>query len=156
MNTPAKPENPLPPNEGSAMPSTHDALKEYITAALSIAIVGFTLYVMWQMFGGGSEIAEGKWKQQSTILQLAIALAGTVTGYYYGRIPAERAASAAQQSAAKSNALAEMAAANESRIRNQVADLRRQVATPTGAAIATDASTVRRQVEERLDDILNT
>lgn len=154
MNTPAERQNPPSP---AATPVTkNEGMKEYIAAVLSIAIVGFTLYFMWGMFDLENEkaIDEGKWKQQSTILQLAIALAGTVTGYYFGRIPAERAAAASQQAAATSNALAQQAAAKEARIRDQVRDLRLQIPSANGKETL-DASTLR-NLEVRLEEILRT
>ena len=155
MSTPVERPNPAPPSPPVPAPAAQsDGLKEYIAAALSIAIVGFTLYFMWGMFDGAQEISEGKWKQQSAILQLAVALAGTVTGYYFGRIPAERAATASQQAAASSNALAQQAAAKEARIRDQVSDLRRQVLSSTGAE--TLDGNAMRKMEVRLEEILRT
>ena len=70
------------------------------------------------------------WQHQSAILQTAVGLAGTVPGYYFGRIPAERAAATAQHAAnaarwslVSTSALGQQAMTNENRIRSQVSDL---------------------------------
>ncbi|MBM0103248.1 hypothetical protein JM946_00765 [Steroidobacter sp. S1-65] len=154
MNTHAASSNTSSP--APTLVAKHDGLKEYVAAVLSIAIVGFTLYFMWGMFGRVHDdaIKEGKWNQQSAILQLAVALAGTVTGYYFGRIPAERAATASQQAAATSNALARQAAAKEARIRDQVRDLRLQIPSANGKE-SLDANALR-NLEVRLEEILRT
>ncbi len=155
---------PTPPAVGSQAASVGNWLKEVVAAALSAVIVGFTMYFMWKMFEAPDDIGENIWQHQSAILQVAVGFAGTITGYYFGRIPAERAAATAQQAAnsaqqslVNTSAAAQQAAANEKRIRTQVSDLRSQMSTSTplgGGAASLDAAAFRTQVAERLDQIL--
>lgn len=153
------------------------SLKEVVASVLSLAIVGFTLWIMGAIFYGGGtvagvgEVAADIAKRHSSILQAAIGLAGAVTGYYFGRLPAEKAAQAAQQqassaqtalvgaagSAATSAATAAQANSDKARVLNQIADLKGQVdgSTPTGggASILSEGA-MRTHVVNRLDQIL--
>ena len=102
------------------------------------------------------------WQHQTSILATAVSLAGTVTGYYFGRLPAERAAATAQQAATSAQqslggatALAQQATANETRIRTQVGSLHAQISTPLGGGIEGAAdSMLRSHVQQGLDQIL--
>lgn len=147
----------VPPLVGSG-----NWLKEYVAASLSIVIVGFTMYFMFKMFEAPDNVGQALWQHQSAILQVAVGLAGTVTGYYFGRIPAERAASTAQQAAntaqqslANTTVLAQQATANEDRIRTQVNDLRRELSTPLGGGAAgAEVKDLIAHVDQRLNQIL--
>lgn len=170
MNTPA----PVPPAATPPPPTPAPAAgqqigqanwpKEAVSALLSVAIVGFMLYFMFRMFEAPDGVGSTLWQHQSAILQVAVGLAGTVTGYYFGRIPAERAAATAQQAAnsaqqslVSTSAMGNQAMTNESRIRSQVSDLQRQMTTNTplgGGMPAQDGAALRAQVAERLDQIL--
>jgi len=57
------------------------------------------MYSIFLDAGDASAAATEVAKRHSSILQAAIGLAGVVTGYYFGRIPAEKGAQAAQQAA---------------------------------------------------------
>jgi hypothetical protein len=142
---------------------THESgFKEYVAALLSIAIVGFTIYCMLKMFKAPENISDTLWQHQSTILQVAIGLAGTVTGYYFGRIPAERAAANAQQTAnnaqqtvASATSLAERTSSEATRIRTQVNEVLKTVRTPTGGGgVRGLEGDVRVDIAQRLEDIL--
>ena len=64
---------------------------------MSAAIAITTIYMLVQSFWhGGSEMAKEAFNRQKDVLSLALGLFGTVTGYYFGRIPAEKAADAAK------------------------------------------------------------
>lgn len=157
-------QTPAQPAVGSQAASGGNWPKEVVAAALSTVIVGFTMYFMWKMFEAPDNVGQTLWQHQSAILQVAVGFAGTVIGYYFGRIPAERAAATAQQAAnsaqqslVNTSAVAQQATTNENRIRTQVGDLRRQMSTNTplgGAAANPDAAALRIQVAERLDQIL--
>lgn len=78
-----------------------------MSATLSMIIVVVTMIMLWQTFGTASrpnQLVEGKpdpamveaYQRQKDILLIAIGLLGTVTGYYLGRVPAERTADAAR------------------------------------------------------------
>jgi len=123
---------------------TDISLKELVAAALSLAIVGFTIYLMNSIFVGGKPPDAA----QMAILQSITGLAGTATGYYFGRIPAEKSAKIAQDtvataqgiiansaaSAAASGAEAAKTASDNQRIINQINALRGDLGTPTGGA----------------------
>ncbi len=158
---PAPVPHAVPPSVGAQV-AAGNWLKEYVAAVLSIVIVSFTMYFMFKMFEAPDNVGQALWQHQSAILQVAVGLAGTVTGYYFGRIPAERvastaqqAANAAQQSLANATVLAQQATANEHRIRTQVNDLRRQLSTPLGGGAAgAEVKDLIANVEHRLDQIL--
>ena len=150
---------------GAAAPGDGPGLnywKEAVASILSIVIVAVTLNFLWRMFAAPGDVSEAVWQHQSAILQVAISLAGTVTGYYFGRIPAERAANSAQQAAnsaqqnlASTTAVAQQAQTSEQRIRDRVNDLRRQISsTPLGGGAGGVDPAFRTHVMDRLDDIL--
>lgn len=170
MSTPASPtvlgQQPLQGARGAASPSGDSQgsnhWKEFVAALLALAIVGVTVIFMLKMFGAPADVSDALWQHQSAMLQAALGLAGTVTGYYYGRIPAERAAANAQQAAnnaqqnlAGATAVAQQAQSSEQRIRDRVNDLRRQISTtPLGGGAAGVDTALRMQLTDRLDDIL--
>ena len=68
-------------------------VREISVTTLSAAIAGVTLYMLVKCFSGAGGNA---FTSQKDILSIAMGLFGTVTGYYFGRIPAEKAADAAK------------------------------------------------------------
>jgi hypothetical protein len=170
MNTPASPtlpgQQPLQRTQSAAAPSDNspggNLWKEVIAALLAFAIVGVTVIFLMKMFWAPADVSDALWQHQSAMLQAALGLAGTVTGYYYGRIPAERAAANAHQAAnnaqqnlAGTTAVAHQAQTSEQRIRDRVNDLRRQISTtPLGGGEAGVDAALRTQFMDRLDDIL--
>lgn len=70
------------------------ALKEAVTTALAFGISVVTLWMLVTTFKHAGTLGEKK-----DILMLGLGLLGTVTGFYLGRVPAERAADAAQKQA---------------------------------------------------------
>lgn len=142
-------------------------LKEVVAAALALGIVAFTLWAMYTMFMANAEIKDGQWQHMSSVLQVAIGLAGTVTGYYFGRIPAEKAAQAATKALNESQTRVAQAETNETRIRSQVELLRKKYGTPVGGtplggaaaaaaggAAAADADALRAQIALELQSIV--
>jgi hypothetical protein len=102
MNAPPPPPAPRP-----AESNWTGGLREIMSAALSTIIVVVTMIMLWQTFGTASrslQLSDGKpdaalveaHQRQKDMLLIAIGLLGTVTGYYLGRVPAERAADAAR------------------------------------------------------------
>lgn len=69
-------------------------LKEWVAALIAAAIIGFTIFGLLQVFNSTSNATEN----QKYVLGIAVALAGTVTGYYFGRVPAEKRAETAERS----------------------------------------------------------
>lgn len=134
---------------GVVKPQSYSDVKEWVAALLSFAIVGFTLYFLYTMFGT-PEVKNEQWERQSAMLQIAVSFAGAVIGYYFGRLPAEKAAAAAQQSA-------NQASVKEGRIRAQVAEVRRQVSTttPTGGGAAETTEAYRARVISLLNTLVD-
>jgi hypothetical protein len=78
---------PTPPTQ----PSDFD-LKEVVTAAIALAIVTLLVIFLWQGFN-----AKTLEENQKYIIGIVLSLAGTVTGYYFGRVPAEKRADTAER-----------------------------------------------------------
>jgi hypothetical protein len=127
-------------------------IKEGFSALLSLGIVLFTLWSMWQMFEQPADVTQVVWEHQSSILQIAVGLMGTVTGYYFGRIPAERAAATAQKAANDATAAGQQALDDNKRMRTLVGDLHQEVSpgTPLGGG----ESLTPELIEKRLARIL--
>lgn len=92
----------------SEKPTWTEGLREVISALVSAVIVVAAMYMLWRTFGVAGEpipLVDGKpnsmladaYQRQKDILLIAMGLFGTVTGYYFGRVPAERGADAARQ-----------------------------------------------------------
>jgi hypothetical protein len=104
------PKKPMPPHSG---PSTESStpiqwFRELVTGAISVVILviaGVTLYGTWSFArtvpADDKIMAAQKeaYERQKDIMLYALALLGTVTGYYLGRVPAELHAQQAQRSA---------------------------------------------------------
>jgi hypothetical protein len=78
-----------------------------MSAGVSIVIVAVALVMLCIVFFNGIDrfpLVDGKpdstyvdaFQRQKDILLIAMGLLGTVTGYYFGRVPAERGADAAR------------------------------------------------------------
>jgi H+/gluconate symporter-like permease len=67
--------------------------KEIVTAAIALAIVTTMIAFLWWGFNKGKDLEEN----QKYIIGIALSLAGTVTGYYFGRVPAEKRADTAER-----------------------------------------------------------
>ena len=81
---------------GSAMDRTGRKLpefKEIVTAAIALAIVATLIALLWWGFNKGDKLEDN----QKYIIGIALSLAGTVTGYYFGRVPAEKRAETAER-----------------------------------------------------------
>jgi hypothetical protein len=84
---------------GRAMEGTHlmdgkNDLKELVAALIAASIIAFTIYWLFEIFNSPNNATEN----QKYVLGIAVALAGTVTGYYFGRVPAEKRAETAERS----------------------------------------------------------
>jgi hypothetical protein len=75
--------------------ATHvQAIKEWITHGLALAIVGSTIFcALWSFnfLGNADQMEDAK-----ALLAVMSGLAGVVVGYYFGRVPADAHASRAQ------------------------------------------------------------
>jgi hypothetical protein len=115
-DTPAVKVNSNPPAEGlppakSEVSSPLQWVREGIAAVISIAILVVTVLMMYGTYSYAAKespanadanaaiVRKESYDRQKDIMLYALALLGTVTGYYLGRVPAELHAQQAQQSA---------------------------------------------------------
>jgi len=75
--------------------------KEIVTAAIGLAIIGFTLFFFLKVFGVIGETTQIE--EAKNLLTMLMGLAGVVVGYYFGRAPADAQATNANIQAAKAN-----------------------------------------------------
>jgi hypothetical protein len=87
-------------------------LRELVTTVISLLIVGLALFLLWDVYCGAKTTANTL-DRQKEILSLALGLLGTVTGYYFGRVPAERHADTARDAARRAHE-------REQKVRQQV------------------------------------
>ena len=132
MATPGTPV-PVPPPAPSkpAMSDWVQVFREVVTAAISITILWVSVSMLWGTYKYANEkmvstnaletkSLEDAFGRQKDLVLYALALLGTVTGYYLGRVPAELRAQQAQQNATTSQ--------------NQLAATQGQLGTATVAA----------------------
>jgi hypothetical protein len=87
--------NAAAPITGTTQPATKVPdlnFKEIVTAAIALAIVTSLIVFLWQGFN-----AQTLGENQKYIIGIILSLAGTVTGYYFGRVPAEKRADTAER-----------------------------------------------------------
>ncbi|HEX4498939.1 MAG TPA: hypothetical protein VIE43_24895 [Thermoanaerobaculia bacterium] len=87
---PPNPPQPKPPGMLSDF-----SFKEIITAVIALAIVASLITMLWIAFVQAGKITD----DQKYIIAIILSLAGTVTGYYFGRVPAEKRADTAEWAA---------------------------------------------------------
>jgi hypothetical protein len=91
--------------------------KEIVTALIGLMLIAATLlaaYWTFNMAGDKTKISDGK-----DILMLLMGLAGVVTGYYFGRVPADARAAQSEVQANAATANAEQVAAKSQEILEQ-------------------------------------
>lgn len=124
-----------PPPAGNAPISLQDVM----SASLAGLIAAVTLILLCYCFWGASAVSADHFKNEKDILALALGLLGTVTGYYFGRTPAEHQAQQATRAAdsAQVNAQASQQSADKA---HQKADaIRAEVAQELAALAAANA-----------------
>jgi len=89
------PPNPQPP--ATNPPGKFPDFKEVVTAAIALAIVTTLIVFLWNAFFSNPKDTLGE--TQKYVIGIILSLAGTVTGYYFGRVPAEKHADTAQRAA---------------------------------------------------------
>jgi hypothetical protein len=88
--------NTAAPAAGATQPATKVPdvnFKEVVTAVIALAIVTTMIALLWWGFYMGKDLEEN----QKYIIGIVLSLAGTVTGYYFGRVPAEKRADTAER-----------------------------------------------------------
>lgn len=69
-------------------------LREITTTTIAAAVVGMTLLLLWTTFRAAPDFANKK-----DVMLYGLTILGTVVGYYFGRVPAERRAEASENKA---------------------------------------------------------
>jgi hypothetical protein len=127
------------------------ALKEVVTAALGLLIVGFTLVMAYQVFtyvGDDQRISDAK-----DVLLLVMGLAGVVIGYYFGRVPADARAAQAQGQAEAANAhVAKLGAATQA-TSDQVDQILADIVQPSPTGRGAGNGGAGEQVVDRLKQV---
>lgn len=156
-------------------PTTGQTLREWITALLSLAIAVVALYLLVDTYSTGKTIGrlpevqqhkalEEGYARQKDLLLYALALLGTVTGYYLGRVPAELHAQKADREAKQAEAAAQGARQSEADLRRKtkkvVREVRAKVAGASPASGFRDAgqeadsrSAIVQDLDALLDDL---
>jgi hypothetical protein len=100
-------------------------LKEGTTTVIALVILGITMGLLISTFR-----AAVTYEEKKDILLYALPLLGAVTGYYFGRVPAERRAEVAEESLGEANKTAHdsAAAAKEAQNRADEANQRKDEA----------------------------
>jgi hypothetical protein len=107
MSAPPNASNPIAPEPGwlvriCTCQNLGQILRELVTTVISLLIVGLALFLLWDVYCGAKTTANTL-DRQKEILSLALGLLGTVTGYYFGRVPAERHADTARDAARRAH-----------------------------------------------------
>ncbi|MFQ8433922.1 hypothetical protein [Amaricoccus sp. W119] len=85
-----------------------DRFREGICALVSVLIAGVATWMLIDAYTSGkaanTPASIEAFGRQKDMLLLALGLLGTVTGYYFGRVPAEKNADASKREADQANA----------------------------------------------------
>jgi hypothetical protein len=90
----------LKPGPGAAV-SRFSWMKEIVTSLLAVSIAAVALILLMLTFidAGKTGSSADLFGREKDVLQFVLPFLGTVLGYYFGRVPAERRAESAEQSA---------------------------------------------------------
>ena len=157
---------PKPPDEESKTGATADhplaaqMLREGISAFISLAIVAVSLWLLvdtyhaGKVFGGDDEkVRLDAFARQKDLLLYALGLLGTVTGYYFGRVPAELHAHRAEGEAKASRNQAEHARDSERNLKRKIRERVRGSRRTTAASNLQGDNTLADELEALLDEI---
>ena len=79
-----------------------EVIREIVITFISVGIAGLALFMIFDTYlVAKATLQQETFSNQKDILHLALGLLGTVTGYYFGRVPAEKHANTARDAAAK-------------------------------------------------------
>lgn len=125
----------------AATPWTLTSLKEWATVLIAVAIVAVSLGLMVQtfrsvddqvLFNSEGELlnkeaidaienaAEDDFERRKDIMNISIGLLGVITGYFFGRVPGEQRASAAERVSANATDIAKVDRADAETARNKL------------------------------------
>jgi hypothetical protein len=125
------------PSQPTRTPDFSQNAREIVTGVISVGIAGLALWMLGDTYVSSKAtiFQDTVFSRQKDILLLGLTLLGTVTGYYLGRVPAEKHADAARDAAAN-------AIENEKRVKQQVRlglDSIEQKRSASGGGVTGDA-----------------
>ena len=87
-------------------------LREIMASAIEALVVTLSCLMLWRVFvlGGEANADVDAYSRQKDVMLYGLTLLGTVLGYYFGRVPAERRAEHAEAAAGDAHAAAASAA----------------------------------------------
>ena len=98
-------------------------LREVTTTVIAMVILAVSIYMMLKTFAG----AGGNFEQMKDIMLYALPILGTVMGYYFGRVPAERRAEASEKESQQAQVTAQNATAQALQTQQQAEQKTQQV-----------------------------
>ena len=138
-----------------------ESLKEVMCAvigALILAGAALMVHEIYQEAGrsGPAFVAEA-YQRHTQILNLVLAFAGTVVGYYFGRVPAEKLAASAQAQAKESATREGAAVQAQERLKDGIRGAKGDLSgalPPAGGATPSPQATAVQSAFQRLDNLL--
>jgi hypothetical protein len=127
------------------------AVKEWVTAALGLVIVIFTLAMAYKVFtyvGENDKISDAK-----DVLMLVLGLAGVVIGYYFGRVPADARAAQSQGQAEAAHARVQKLGAAAQATSDQVDQIMSGIVEPSPTGRGAGDGGAGEQVVDRLKQV---
>ncbi|MEM1179704.1 MAG: hypothetical protein AAGM22_15260 [Acidobacteriota bacterium] len=103
-------------------PDNQSPIKEFTASAIALVVVGVSLLVFFWFFRETSDPS-----QKEHLVDAGLALVGTVMGYYFGRVPAERRAEKAEEAADAAQKGRDQAQTESARTRQQAEDAVRKL-----------------------------
>jgi hypothetical protein len=139
---------------GAPQPTWQAVLHESFSIILATTVLVLTVWMIARTFSNGSEtfspqdnaLKKEAYERQKDIMLYGLSLLGTVTGYYLGRVPAERRADSAQQTADKAQKRADESQRTTSSVQEALAGAREEAAK----ASASNAQVLARQQRLRI------
>ena len=130
------------------------SIKEVASVVISLAIAGVSLWMLTDSYisskAAETDQAIAALGRQKDILLLGLGLLGTVIGYYFGRLPAEREADAARQQATEATEKTADANGRVEAAVNVVTSAIVELDNATGGAPTNSARQVLVDAEQRL------
>ncbi|TNC14104.1 hypothetical protein FF100_07920 [Methylobacterium terricola] len=114
----------VPPPKVATPDNDRLTIKELMAAFLTFGIGIVSLFILFRTFSylDTEKFDAAIFNQKKDIMAVALGLLGTATGYYLGRVPAEKQADASRREANAATASAAQAVQNKQQVKSAVAD----------------------------------
>ena len=145
---------PAPDKAGTVIQGLHETMTTVISLVILVVAVVMLLRTFEYARSGGKDPTKAAaekeaYDRQKDVMLYALALLGTVTGYYLGRVPAERRAQQAQETVATTQGQLRTA---DSRL--QTAQTQLTAATGTAAAAGAQAAIAGSRLQRAADALV--